>query len=559
MASYAAAVLIFALQMGGFAAGVISAHQRCGVISSHQRSSPSFIPLLPALRQRPSDGRLHLARRSASTKLDEEKLRNELASRNVDAAESALGEVDVGGGLLKDLVKPRPYAAVVTQKFIENVDDFLVSLRQRPSARGAEKGKRERIVVLGTGWGSHAFLSTVDASKYEVIVISPRNFFLFTPMLAGAALGTVEYRSITDPIRNVNPLVDYYEATCTDIDPVKKTVACQSVVCEGTSCTIEQFEVPYDRLLIGVGAQTATYNIPGVKEHCQFLKQVGDAKKLRRAIGNVFERANIPGLSDAQRQAILTFVVVGAGPTGVELMSELLDFVEQDVPRYYPHLLQHVRVKLVEATDTVLMAFDESLRQKAAERLLSRPDRLVARGLLDASADPLTEIKLQAGVKEITDTEVVLTNGDRVAYGLVVWAAGNGPLPLVLSAIDKFSEQKAAQSKARGRLVVDPWLRVKGADDIFAIGDCTLMDETPLPATAQVASQQGAFLGRLLNHDVDLRAHPIPKRLGRRGSLSEVLIDGSNDYPKAFQFLNLGILAYTGDNSALAQVQVRGW
>lgn len=103
------------------------------------------------------------------------------------------------------------------------------------------------------------------------------------------------------PIREVNPYADYLEATCTNVDPKGKTITCQSVICEGNTCDIEEFDLPYDMLLVAVGATTNTYGIPGVREHCHFLKQVNDAMKLRTSIGNAFERANIPGLTDAQR------------------------------------------------------------------------------------------------------------------------------------------------------------------------------------------------------------------------------------------------------------------
>lgn len=95
------------------------------------------------------------------------------------------------------------------------------------------------MVVLGTGWAAHALLKEIDATKFEVTTVSPRNFFLFTPMLAASAVGTVEYRSITEPIRKVNPEANYLEATCTGIDVSSKTITCENVVCEGTTCTIE--------------------------------------------------------------------------------------------------------------------------------------------------------------------------------------------------------------------------------------------------------------------------------------------------------------------------------
>lgn len=93
--------------------------------------------------------------------------------------------------------------------------------------------------MLGTGWAAHALLKEIDASKFEVTTVSPRNFFLFTPMLAASAVGTVEYRSITEPIRKVNAEANYLEATCTGIDVERKSITCENVVCEGTTCNIE--------------------------------------------------------------------------------------------------------------------------------------------------------------------------------------------------------------------------------------------------------------------------------------------------------------------------------
>jgi hypothetical protein len=111
--------------------------------------------------------------------------------------------------------------------------------------------KRESIVVLGTGWGSHSFIKTIDGTKYDVKVVSPRNYFTFTPMLAASAVGTVETRSIVEPIRNVNPLVDYFEAAATAIDTDAKTVKCEAVKCQGASCEISDFDLPYDYLVVG--------------------------------------------------------------------------------------------------------------------------------------------------------------------------------------------------------------------------------------------------------------------------------------------------------------------
>ena len=111
---------------------------------------------------------------------------------------------------------------------------------------------------------------------------------------------------------------NYLEGSAVDIDPKTKKIVCDSVICEGNTCEINDFEVEYDKLIMTVGAQTNTYGIKGVREYCCYLKQIEDARRIRTAIVNLFERANLPGLSDEERKAILTFAVIGAGPTGVE-------------------------------------------------------------------------------------------------------------------------------------------------------------------------------------------------------------------------------------------------
>jgi hypothetical protein len=156
-------------------------------------------------------------------------------------------------------LKTRAYPLFLLEKLFLNFEHFIDQNRN-----AGEDNVKERLVILGTGWGAAAILKEIDMNKFDVTIISPRNYFLFTPMLAGAAVGTVEFRSITEPVRHINPHANYIEASASDIDPKKCIVKCESVACVGTSCVIEEFTVPYDRLVVAVGAQTNTFGIPGM-------------------------------------------------------------------------------------------------------------------------------------------------------------------------------------------------------------------------------------------------------------------------------------------------------
>jgi NADH:ubiquinone reductase (non-electrogenic) len=148
---------------------------------------------------------------------------------------------------------------------------------------------------------------------------------------------------------------------------------------------------------------------------------VGDAARLREAIGNTFERANLPDMTDQERIRTLTFVVVGAGPTGVELTAELKDFIEQDCPRFYPHLLPFIRIKVLEASDRVLMQFEQGLQAEAVKDL-EMPGSEAAVGL--GLHQDYVKVLLKSSVKEVTARDMTLNDGTVIPYGVAVWAAG---------------------------------------------------------------------------------------------------------------------------------------
>jgi NADH dehydrogenase FAD-containing subunit len=330
--------------------------------------------------------------------------------------------------------------------------------------------------------------------------------------------------------------------------------------------------VPYDRLLFAVGTQISTFGIPGVKENCCFLKDIDDARKIRRAIISLLESANMPEVSDEEKKKLLTFAVIGTGPSGIEFSGELRDFVENEVARFYPNLLRHVKIKLFDFAKSVLGPFDKTLQDAAVDHLTQE---MVWRNDKIASWLPenyrIVEISLGNCVKEVKRDRILLNDGKVVPFGLCLWAGGNGPVPITLDLIKKLGkEQQDLQQVARGRLAVDPWMRVIGGDgDILAVGDCTCFscnDKTKtLPATAQVASQQADYLATVLSKGLNMTMVKNdgvvlpPLRNKMESTVSESIASfamNNDDFVAPFQYLDLGILAYIGGNEALAQLKL---
>jgi hypothetical protein len=188
-------------------------------------------------RRTPTTTSLH----DSSTKTEQE-VRDQMRLDREVVDPTVLSQVtdvvtDLDEEFVKSLTAKRSYLRIVLERFMQSIDDMQLSSRIKESNKEEMKTRqyftsklfpderqttKEKVVVLGTGWGGHSFVKTIDATKYDVKVISPRNYFMFTPMLAASAVGTVEFRSIIEPIRNVNPFVDYIEATALSLDASRK-------------------------------------------------------------------------------------------------------------------------------------------------------------------------------------------------------------------------------------------------------------------------------------------------------------------------------------------------
>jgi NADH:ubiquinone reductase (non-electrogenic) len=180
---------------------------------------------------------------------------------------------------------------------------------------------KPKLVVLGTGFAALSLIRHLRTDAYDVVVVSPRNHFLFTPLLPSTTVGTVEFRSIIEPIRQaLDPkAVTFYQARCTAIDPATKLITCEGVHDR------ETFLLGYDSLVIAVGAVSKTFGVPGVEQFAFRLKELSDARAIRQRIIQCFERASTPMQTEEERRRLLHFVIVWGGPTGVEFAAELHD------------------------------------------------------------------------------------------------------------------------------------------------------------------------------------------------------------------------------------------
>ncbi|CRG83096.1 NADH dehydrogenase [Talaromyces islandicus] len=433
---------------------------------------------------------------------------------------------------------------------------YSIYLLRHPEEQFEPDPSKKTLVILGSGWGSVSLLKKLDTENYNVVVISPRNFFLFTPLLPSCTTGLIEHRSIMEPIRNIlrhkKATVKYYEAEATKIDYEKRLVyiSDDSEIKGDVSHTV----VPFDMLVVGVGAENATFGIPGVRENSCFLKEVGDAQKIRKRIMDCVETAVFKDQTDEEVKRLLHMVVVGGGPTGVEFAGELQDFFEDDLRKWIPEIQDNFHVTLVEALPNILPMFSKQLIEYTESSF--KEEKITIR--TKTMVKNVTEKYIEAEVSKPDGTKEL----ERIPYGLLVWATGNA----VRGVVRDLMGQIPAQKDSRRGLAVNEYLVVNGTENIWAVGDCAITNYAP---TAQVAGQEGAFLARLFN--TMARTEAIEGELKKlsvaqqeaKGEERERIFDEIKERQRQlrrtkqigpFQYSHQGSLAYIGKERAVADI-----
>lgn len=363
--------------------------------------------------------------------------------------------------------------------------------------------KTQRIVIVGGGFAGVPAARKLERllrtwPKVEIVLVSRANFFVITPLLFEACSGTLELRHCAQPIRPALGRTRFVEATVTSIDAARQVVY---VNAEGL-----ESELPYDHLIVALGSSTNLKLIPG-SERAFTFKTMADALVLRNHFIEQLERADATSDSELRRRC-LTFVVIGGGLVGVELLGELTAFAD-NVLRFYPRIKRsEMRFHLFEATPRILPEIDQQLAT-IAMRVLTR------RG---------ADIRASTPVRKIEDERVHI-DGETIEASTIVLAAGIVP-SAAASQIDVAHD-------AKGRISVDATMRSTSHPSVWALGDCASIpgpDGKPYPALAQHAIREARQVARNV-------AAVVQERM-----------------PKDFVFRSLGTMAALGHSRAVAQV-----
>ncbi|XP_052201106.1 internal alternative NAD(P)H-ubiquinone oxidoreductase A1, mitochondrial-like [Diospyros lotus] len=428
--------------------------------------------------------------------------------------------------LRKNLMKLLPLSSPARHSITPKAASSSYGFSTAPAGLGPTKPKEKaRVVVLGSGWAGCRLMKGINTGLYDVVCVSPRNHMVFTPLLASTCVGTLEFRSVAEPIGRIQPAISrepgsyFFLAHCTGVDTDNHAVHCQTVT-DGDTLEPWNFSISYDKLVIAAGAHPLTFGIKGVEEHAVFLREVYHAQEIRRRLLLNLMLSDVPGVSEEEKRRLLHCVVVGGGPTGVEFSGELSDFILRDVHQRYAHVKDYIHVTLIEANE-ILSSFDDRLRKYATKQLVKSGVRLV-RGI----------------VKDVQSQKIILNDGTEVPYGLLVWSTGVGPSPFI---------QNLELPKAPGgRIGVDEWLCVPSAPDVFAVGDCSgFLERTGkpvLPALAQVAERQGKYLAGQLN------------RIGKAGR-AHANEATNTELGEPFVYKHLGSMATIGRYKALVDLR----
>ena len=377
----------------------------------------------------------------------------------------------------------------------------------RSPVPGPESPDPHRVVIVGGGFAGLTAARALRRTPVEITLVDRRNFHLFQPLLYQVATGGLSPANIAAPLRSILER----QRNCTVLlgDVQGFDIAARKVL-------LADGELPYDTLITAAGARHGYFAHPEWETLAPGLKTIEDATDIRRRVFAAFEAAERETDPERKRR-LLNFVIVGAGPTGVELAGALAEIARHSLKREYRRIRPaDARIVLVEAGGRVLPSYPPSLSETARESL----ERLGV------------TVRTGTMVAAVAGDHVVLDSGgaaEQMATQTVLWAAGVQASPLA----KRLADATGATLDRAGRIAVERDLSLPGQPGVFVLGDmASYAHQTgvPLPGVAPVAVQQGRFVARLI--DARLHGRPLP----------------------AFRYRNLGNLATIGRSAAVADL-----
>jgi len=363
-----------------------------------------------------------------------------------------------------------------------------------------------RVVIVGAGFGGLRTARALRNAPVQVTVIDRQNHHLFQPLLYWVATAGLSPADICSPIRGIlrnqkNAEVFMEEVTGVDVQEQRVLMGDRSV--------------PYDYLVLATGAHDNYFGHPEWEHYAPGLKSIVDATSLRRKILLAFEAAEIE--TDPEKvKALLTFVLVGAGPTGVEMAGAIAELAHKALVSDFRHIdTRMTRIILIEAGPRILAAFSESLAQKTQKKLISM-------GVEVRTGTPVTDL----------DEHGVVVDGERINAATIIWGAG-----VSASSAGKWL---GAEVDRAGRVKVASDLSIPGHPNVFVIGDTasTIQNEKPLPGVAQVAMQGGRYVASVITHRVAGKELNNPFHYLDKGNLATV--------GRSYAIIDIGNIRLTG-------------
>ncbi len=334
------------------------------------------------------------------------------------------------------------------------------------------KTGKTRVVIAGGGFaGIWALRRLARNPNLDIVLVDRNNYHTFLPLLYQVAAAELEPGQIAYPLRAIfrrYSNVRFVMASVHKVDAEHKILHTDGP------------QIPFDKLIMALGSATAFYGVPGADKHCFRLKSLEQAITLRNHIVSCFEQATHESDPD-RKNRILTYTVVGGGPTGVEYAGALAELIRQPLKKDFPSLhTDQTRIVLLEAGDSLLAGFPERLRRYTLKRLTRME----------------VDVRLNAKVTAVNKKSVELADSDPLQTETVVWTAGVQGHPNIAS--------MGLPVGRGGRVPVGPTLQLEGMPDIFVVGDMALpLDCTPAPLVAPNATQQGLLAAQNLQASLD--------------------------------------------------------